>query len=130
MTKNSDGIGSGWGFHSPLDLRATNPGEWQLLSPLVYTSKAGRVWIVPKGFITDLASIPRTARILIDRNGPSRPAATLHDYLYATGAVGRAEADSLFLEALEATSVGWVTRHLMHSAVRVAGWMFYRGNDE
>ena len=129
MTKNNEGVGgdSIWGFHSPLDLRATNPGEWQLLSPLVYTSKAGGVWIVPKGFITDLASIPRAARILIDRNGPSRPAATLHDYLYATGAVSRAEADLLFLEALEAASVSWVTRHLMHSAVRVAGWMFYRG---
>ena len=136
MTKDSNsgegagkgaGGNSGWGFHSPLDLRATNPGEWQLLSPLVYTSKAGGVWIVPKGFITDLASIPRAARILIDRNGPSRPAATLHDYLYATGAVSRAEADSLFLEALEAASVSWVTRRLMHSAVRVAGWMFYRG---
>ena len=123
MTKNNES----WGFHSPLDLRAKNPGEWQLLSPLVYTSKVGKVWIVPKGFTTDLASIPRAARILIDRNGPSRPAATLHDYLYATGAVSRAEADSLFLEALEAASVGWVTRHLMHSAVRVAGWMFYRG---
>ena len=115
-------------FSTHLDLRATNPGEWQVISPLVYTSKAGRVWIVPKGFITDLASIPRTARILIDRNGSSRPAAVLHDYLYATGAVGRVEADSLFLEALEAASVGWMTRHLMHSAVRVAGWMFYRGN--
>lgn len=117
-------------FSTHLDLRATNPGEWQLLSPLVYTSKAGKVWIVPKGFITDLASIPRSARILIDRNGPSRPAATLHDYLYATGAVGRVEADALFLEALEAASVGWVTRHLMHSAVRVAGWVFYRGGAE
>ena len=87
------------GFQTPLDLRAYQPGEWLLLSPLEYRSDShGHGFTVPKNFITDLASIPRVLRGVFDQNGVSRPAAVLHDYLYCARLTTRAEADGLFLD--------------------------------
>jgi hypothetical protein len=37
---------------------------------------------VPKGFVTDLASIPRPFWSLLPPNGPYAQAAIVHDYLY------------------------------------------------
>ena len=108
-------------FSTPLDLRATNPGEWQLLSPLVYTSSAGDIYIVPTGMITDLASIPKLLRPAIDRNGLSRPAAVLHDYLYLIGSLSRKQADELFLESLLSCGVNSVVAKGMYWAVRAFG---------
>ena len=108
-------------FSTTLDLRATNPGEWQLLSPLVYTSSAGDIYIVPTGMITDLASIPKLLRPAIDRNGLSRPAAVLHDYLYLIGSLSRKQADQLFLEALLSCGVGDFVAKGMYLAVRAFG---------
>lgn len=108
-------------FSTPLDLRATNPGEWQVISPLVYTSKAGDIYIVPTGMITDLASIPKFLRPAIDRNGLSRPAAVLHDYLYLIGSLSRKQADELFLEALLSCGVSRFIAKGMYLAVRAFG---------
>lgn len=108
-------------FSTPLDLRATNPGEWQLLSPLVYTSNAGDIYIVPAGMITDLASIPKLLRPAIDRNGLSRPAAVLHDYLYLIGSLSRKQADKLFLEALLSCGVSSFVAKGMYWSVRAFG---------
>ena len=108
-------------FSTPLDLRATNPGEWQLLSPLVYTSSVGDVYIVPTGMITDLASIPKLLRPAIDRNGLSRPAAVLHDYLYLIGSLSRKQADELFLEALLSCGVSSFVAKGMYWSVRAFG---------
>ena len=108
-------------FSTHLDLRATNPGEWQVISPLVYTSKAGDIYIVPTGMITDLASIPKLLRPTIDRNGLSRPAAVLHDYLYLIGSLSRKQADQLFLEALLSCGVNSVVAKGMYWAVRAFG---------
>lgn len=108
-------------FSTPLDLRATNPGEWQLLSPLVYTSSAGDIYIVPAGMITDLASIPKLLRPAIDRNGLSRPAAVLHDYLYLIGSLSRKQADELFLEALLSCGVSSLVAKGMYWSVRAFG---------
>ena len=108
-------------FSTPLDLRATNPGEWRLLSPLVYTSSTGDIYIVPTGMITDLASIPKILRPAIDRNGLSRPAAVLHDYLYLIGSLSRKQADHLFLEALLSCGVGSFVAKGMYWSVRAFG---------
>ena len=108
-------------FSTPLDLRATNPGEWQVIYPLVYTSNDGDIYIVPTGMITDLASIPKLLRPAIDRNGLSRPAAVLHDYLYLIGSLSRKQADKLFLEALLSCGVGGFVAKGMYWSVRAFG---------
>ena len=99
---------------------------WVLTGPLSYLSATGHQIIVPKGFITDLASIPRPLRGIFNVNGKSRAPAVLHDYLYCSQQLkGRKEADGLFLEAMVARGMDPVTRNLMYVAVRSFGWIYY-----
>lgn len=112
-------------FLTSLDLRAYKPGEWVVLVGLLYLAGNGARFMVPRGFITDLASIPLALRWLIDPDGLSRQAAVLHDFLYCLHFTTRAEADALFLEALAACGVGWVTRHAMYAGVRAGGWVYW-----
>jgi len=117
-------------FMTPLDLRAYKPDEWVLLLALIYLAKDGKRYIAPRGFITDLASIPRLLRALFDINGQSRAPAVLHDFLYCMHYTTRAEADALFLEALEAAGVGWATRWSMYLGVRSGGWIYWSKRDD
>lgn len=117
-------------FETPLDLRAYMPGEWLLLSPLRYLSTSGRRYVVPSSFITDLASIPRLLRGVFDQNGRSRPAAVLHDYLYCARLTSRAEADGLFLEALESVGMPWAVRRSMWAGVRMGGWIYWNKRSD
>lgn len=101
------------------------PGEWVLRKNLAFITANGRRFVAPRGFITDLASIPKLLRNVIDVNGKHRRAAVLHDYLYVTQQVTRAEADALFLEAMEVLEVGKPTRLVMWAAVRAGGWIYW-----
>lgn len=76
--------------------------------------------IVPSGFVTDLASVPRRLRDMraFDVNGLSRRPAILHDWLYATGKGGKSFADDVFYVALRSEGVSsW------------NAWMFYKAVD-
>lgn len=112
-------------FLTPLDLRAYKSGEWVVLAGLLYLALNGARYMVPRGFVTDLASIPRALRWLIDPDGPSRQAAVLHDFLYCIHYSTRAEADALFLEALAACGVNRATRYAMYLGVRAGGWVYW-----
>lgn len=117
-------------FLTPLDLRAFKSGEWVVLLAVVFLSADSVRYTVPRGFITDLASIPFFLRGMFNVNGLSREPAVLHDWLYCCQYTTRAEADALFLEALEDCGVGWVTRHAMYAAVRSAGWLYWGDRDD
>lgn len=108
-------------FVTPLRLEATKPGYWTLLAPLIWDDGEKR-YEVPEGFETDLASIPRAFRWLLQQNGGSRRAAVLHDFAYKTHFASRAEADALFRKALAEEGVNPVGRFLYWSGVRVGGW--------
>jgi hypothetical protein len=116
-------------FLSDLELRATEPGEWALLSALIYMAATGKRYIVPRGFITDLASIPRPVRGLFSQTGLSRRPAVLHDFLYCAQFTTRAEADNLFLEALKYEGAGWAMRYAMFLGVRAGGWLYWNKRD-
>lgn len=110
-------------FTTPLDLRADKPGSWVLLSPLIWKSHVS--YIVPAGTTTDLASIPKIFRNILERNGRSRRPSVLHDFLYQTQLIPRSDADTLFLDALKAEGVG-ASRYLYYNAVRLGGWIAWR----
>jgi hypothetical protein len=112
-------------FTTPLDLREhAEPGEWVVISELVWQDGQGRI-VVPRGFVTDLASIPPPARSILDVNGPSRAPAVLHDWLYCSRIVGRSLADELFRRALRSRGVGAIERNIFWSAVRGFGWLYW-----
>ena len=97
-------------------------GEFILTRDLLYHSvKYDKFITVPIGFPTDFATLPPPVRALINRNGNSRAAAVVHDYLCVRQSVPRKRADQIFLEALKDCDVGFTLRWLMYSGVRVYG---------
>ena len=90
--------------------------------------------LVPKGFETDLASVPWPASMFIPKAGQYNQAAVLHDYLYSRLGVleektySRAECDMIFLEAMEVIGVPKWKRLIMYRAVRLGGWLPWRSH--
>ena len=70
----------------PLDLRRFKDPVYVLLGPIGWKPKADVTGIaplvVPRGFVTDLASVPRVFWSLFRPDGSYAYAAVLHDYLY------------------------------------------------
>lgn len=94
--------------------------DWQLEERLVYHSdKWPEPIIVPAGFITDLASIPRIFRPVIPQNGRHRLAAIVHDCLVRLDTFDRRLADRIFLEAMEVLEVRRWRRLVMYWAVAI-----------
>lgn len=120
-------------FLTELDLRKIDAKRFQLLSPLVYETADERLFTVPAGFCTDLASIPQVVQWRYSKVGLWDWGAVLHDWLYRANGVSRAEADQLFAEALMSKGVPWRTRTIMYWAVRLSGqtiWNRYRSTPD
>lgn len=103
--------------------------QWITVGEIRYDSKlAGRVIVIPAGFETDLASIPRHLTALFPVNGVHRNAAIVHDYLYQAKLVwcDRALADGVFLEAMEVLVEARWRRTAMWLGVRLGGWLYWR----
>ncbi|MET3665187.1 DUF1353 domain-containing protein [Caulobacter sp. 1776] len=111
---------------------------WGLHDTLRYTpSDADHSITVPKGFVTDLASIPRAVWILLPPDGPWVKGAVIHDFLYATRGTGiwkthpsgntrpepysRREADWILRDAMRNRGVDVVRRNIIWLAVRIGG---------
>jgi hypothetical protein len=99
---------------------------FSLLDEVRYESDVlGDTIVVPEGFITDLASVPRRPLEWWLAGGRGDEPAVLHDWLYTAHACGgkpitRAQADAVLREAItlvDPEAPGW----LMWAAVRVGG---------
>jgi len=101
------------------------PDEWVVTDPLIGLRNNGDKIIAPRGFITDLASIPSPFRGVFNVNGLLRAPAVLHDWLYCSQRYSRAESDRIFLEAMESRGVGRATRYAAYAAVRAFGWVYW-----
>ena len=89
-----------------------------------YWNRKGNVIkiVVPAGFTTDLASVPRVFQSIIPKLGHHIRPAIVHDYAYEGFTnLTRKEADEMFLDGMQATKVGWLRRNAMWLAVRVGG---------
>lgn len=114
---------------------------WGLERPLGFRDTEDVLITAPAGFVTDLASIPRWAWVVLPPDGPWVKAAVIHDFLYATLGTGvwkahpaaitratpysRREADAVLREAMADRGVDTLRRTLIHLAVRLggaAGW--------
>ena len=84
---------------------------------------------VPRGMITDGASVPRFAWwFLPPLAGSHMPAALVHDAGYAAGIHRRRTCDKAFKEAMGVLSTPWLQRNAAYLAVRLFGWWAWRGN--
>lgn len=82
--------------------------------------------VVPAGFKTDGASIPRLLWPVFGHPFERyAAAAVLHDSLYRIKTMSRAEADRIFLEAMAVLGVPKWKRNLMYAGVRAGGWWYW-----
>lgn len=113
-------------FKSQLVVRLVdhrNGGNWRLELPLVYRSAIAGLIVVPAGFETDFASVPRFLFTYLLTGNTAHAAAVIHDYLYRTPSehFSRKTADAVMDEAMGVTGVpGW-RRGLIHSGIRIGG---------
>jgi hypothetical protein len=117
-------------FQTDLIVKPTVACMWQLVEPLIYDSHENGRIVVPKGFLTDLASIPPIFTPALPINDLHRPAAVVHDMLYTDCAINGIEiarkvADGILYEAMEdVKETEWKAR-VIYAGVRVGGWLFW-----
>lgn len=114
-----------------------------LLSPLKYYSRLlGGVIAAERGFISDLASTPRVPIVYWFYGNRAHREGVIHDFIYRSPnheilitplegepfkrIVSKREADSVFLEAMEARGKGWFMRRPMWLGVKFGGFSSYR----
>jgi hypothetical protein len=94
-----------------------------------------RLVTVPKGMLTDLASVPALTRFLVDRVGPHLEASILHDFLYVAwqdvpGLAPRREdqkfADKMLNAGMKEAEVNSFKRFVIYHAVRIFGWLSFK----
>ena len=115
-------------FLTKLQVEQINEDDWQLLSSLKYYSLIlDRELVVPMGFVTDFASVPRLPIIYWFTGGKANAPAVLHDWFYRTGteSVSRAQADAVLKEAMEARGYWYASSWMMYLGVRVGGYWSY-----
>lgn len=84
------------------------------------------VVMVKAGFTFDGASVPFIFRALFPAAHPAyMQAAALHDWMYASGLLGRSRSDRIFREALTVLDAPRWWAGLMYAAVRMGGWFFW-----
>ncbi|MCE9518167.1 MAG: DUF1353 domain-containing protein [Verrucomicrobia bacterium] len=99
--------------------------------------------VVPEGTLTDLASVPRAAKIIIDDDDPHiLRAAVLHDWLYQNhghvidkdghllASLTRRECDDILQEAMRCCRATWPERAVVYLAVRIGGWVPWNKPNE
>jgi hypothetical protein len=128
-------------FKSELILRALSPAEllkrygsaakqyYELWSALEFESGWFGQVLVPAGFTSDFASVPRAARWYVDDDDPDiLYPSIIHDYLYACGGrlpnghvYTRAQADQVLREAMQAVDARPDRIQVVYLAVRAGG---------
>lgn len=119
-----------YGFLTPLEAVKIHEADgldranWRLLAPLVYVSQRRGLIVVPKGFKTDFASVPRLPLAYALTGDTAHASAVVHDYLcriyYPECKITWADAARVFLEAMKHEKVPAWRRTLMYWGVRLA----------
>lgn len=123
-------------IHPPLDpalcvkVASYDDANWIVTEPYRYVTRSvrhGTVIVVPAGFITDGASVPRYFWRVIPPFGRHFNAAVVHDWLYRNQPhlLTKDEADMVLLEIMEHDGVPGGRQRAMFLAVREFGQKSY-----
>jgi len=106
----------------------SNKRKWKTTSEISYVTDSGQTILVPSGFVMDGASIPRSLWFAVGHPlmGNFARAAAIHDYLYTTHEVSKAEADQIFLDIMIIDKVKPWRRIAMYYAVKFFGGPAYK----
>lgn len=96
--------------------------DWLLVENLVYSmGQSGISITIPRGFVTDFASIPRPLWSLLSPHGRYSKAAIVHDYLYWVQSCTRLQADNILLIAMKESGVSTAQQREIYAGVRAGG---------
>lgn len=116
---------TGCALVTPFSATATADGKyWVVTQPLIYEHpKTKKRFEVPRGFVTDLASVPRLFWTAFPPCGKYTPVAVVHDYIYwyQPFDCDRKCADELLLVAMKESKVDLATRNAIYAGVRLGG---------
>jgi hypothetical protein len=94
---------------------------WKLLTELAYHSRVHGIFVVPAGFVTDYASVPRVPFAFWLTGDTAHASAVVHDYLvrtqYAQCRMSWAQCTEVFSEAMKDEGVPAWRRIIMAWAV-------------
>jgi hypothetical protein len=97
---------------------------YRLNKALIYESAFRGQIVIPKGFETDFASVPRVPIIYMMWGDRAHREAVLHDYLYRIDAdprLNRTECDGMFREAMISRGQPFYIYNPMWAGVRIGG---------
>jgi hypothetical protein len=106
------------------DVRRIQGRVYILLSPISWKGLDGspiRPVTAPRGFVSDLASVPRVFWTIFEPAGDYAYAAVLHDYLYWTQDRGKPESDQIFRLAMNDLKIKDWQAESLFSAVSLFG---------
>lgn len=103
-----------------------------LSAPFHFESGEVGLVVVPAGFDTDYASVPRVFWSIYPPDGSYTEAAIIHDWLYweQPPQLSRKQCDQVFLEGMAALGVPWHRRRIIYSSVRLGGWAAWNKNKK
>lgn len=131
-------------FSDQLRIVSVTATTWALTMSLSWTGTKGEAFVVPAGFVTDFATIPRFLHWEVSPYGAYTRAAVLHDWLLVSLATWTSEwgtpqgrdpvnpdrlkwppansrdCDGIFRRVMEDLGVPWAKRWTMWAAVRWA----------
>lgn len=113
-------------YLTPLLVESLTDTDWRIFADFRYRSAVLKaVVVVPQGFVTDFASVPRVPLAYWLAGGIANKPACIHDWLYRSCGCPRADADAVFKEAMELSGIVLWRRQGMYMAVRTFGEKFY-----
>jgi hypothetical protein len=96
--------------------------KWRLLADVCYETEDRSILInAPKGFVCDLASVPRIFHGLYKPQGKYGKAAIVHDFLCRERFLPSKKVHKIFHEAMRADGVPKLRAWIMYTAVRIGG---------
>lgn len=114
------------GYLNPIILRVVDSNAsnsiYSIESDLFYYSPLTELtYVIPEGFITDLASIPKILQSVVKSDGELLESSIIHDYLYTYTNISRSLADEVFREAMTIYKVKRWKLYISYWTVRLFG---------
>lgn len=106
-----------------LTIRPHGTSSWKLVEDLIYEG-ADQRFVIPAGYVTDFATVPKFMRWLFDEHGPYTRAAIVHDWLITDAIPAREvtsrDTDGIFRRIMREEGTPMPARWVMWTAVRCA----------
>ena len=110
-----------------LEIEYIGKRRWKVVKDFKFAiDRTNDVITIPKGFVTNLCSIPRIAYTLFPRSVKNNLAGCVHDYLYSIGYETRKVSDLIFKDILGLSDVTVKRYKKMFTSVRLFGSFFYK----